>query len=133
LGPGCSDGLYGGCTVPQIGNPPFNFEEIEEKMKRTLVVECTLNGDKGMVMVGPAANGKVDPDPILDTGILCEAICTLIRICHKSGIKDESDSVRDCIDHLKKGFIDETFKVEVGNLTSEDQLKFKERIDSLLS
>lgn len=118
------------------------------------MVEFEDKGEHGTVKVGPVSDKKVEPNPVLDMGILCEAVCTLIRICHKAGIKDESNALRDCLNHLSKGFIDESYKVDLlesiqrmegpgeillrellkdlGNLTSEDQLKYKERIRALL-
>jgi len=53
------------------------------------------------------------PDPVQDMGITCEAICTMIHTAHKLGIKDDFKSIEDCINHLKKGFIDETYRVGV--------------------
>lgn len=83
-------------------------------MRRTLVVDIDYSR-KDCVHIGPMKNFNnetIKPDPILDMACLCEAVCTMIHLCHNEGIKDESLSLRDCINHLKKGFVDETFRTQ---------------------
>ena len=58
-------------------------------------------------------NEHIQPNPVYDMACFCEAVCLMIHICHKEGIKNEADSLRDCIKHLKHGFIDETFKARL--------------------
>ncbi len=85
-------------------------------MKRRLIVDYDDERKEGAIMIGPIAeheNQKMEAKPLLDMGILCEAVCTLIHICNKKDIKKDSDSLKDCIEHLKKGFMDETYKVKV--------------------
>jgi hypothetical protein len=123
-------------------------------MKRTLMVECDLEKENGTVKIGMVSDKEEDPNPLLDMGILCEALCTLIRICHKAKIKNEADALRDCINHLRQGFVDETYKVDLlksikkvdgpteallqelsrdlGSLSPDAQIIYKERIEFLL-
>jgi len=61
--------------------------------------------------VQQSENEQIRPDSIYDTACLCEAVCLMIRICQQLGVKNEADSLRDCIKHLELGFIDETYKV----------------------
>lgn len=86
------------------------------------MVEFESEGEHGTVKVGPVSNEKIEPNPVLDMGILCEAVCTLIRICHKAGIKDESSALRDCLKHITQGFIDESYKVELLGSIKKDNL-----------
>jgi len=114
------------------------------------MVECDWENKKGEIKIGPVGENP-QPDPILDMAILCEAICTLIRVVHSSRLKDESEALRNCIEHLKKGFVDETYKTQVlknvndkegilrelstvlnGSLPSADQIAWKKKIDSIL-
>jgi len=81
-------------------------------MKRSLMIQLDTEDETGHIKIGPISETPVEPDPILDMGILCEALCVLIRICHKAGVKSESDALRDCIKHLKDGFMDETLKTD---------------------
>jgi hypothetical protein len=80
-------------------------------MQRLLVVDIDTDR-KDTIIVGPMKrfeNEEIQAKPLLDMGCLCEALCLMIRICHNSHLKDQSDSIRDCIDHLKKGFIEENY------------------------
>jgi len=53
------------------------------------------------------------PNPAKDRGVLCEALVTLIR-CEPSN-RLQADALRICLNHLKKGFIDESYKAEIKN------------------
>jgi hypothetical protein len=77
------------------------------------MIQLDTEDETGTIKIGPVSDTAKDPDPVLDMGILCEALCTLIRICHKTGVKDEAQALRDCIKHLQDGFIDETYKADV--------------------
>lgn len=85
-------------------------------MKRSLMIQLDTEDETGHIKIGPVSETALEPDPVLDMGILCEALCVLIRICHKAGVKSESDALRDCIKHLKDGFMDETLKTELVKL-----------------
>ena len=89
-------------------------------MKRTLFVD--YDSDENLISVGPIKkhpNEEFKPNPILDMGILCEAVSILIRICHDEKIKDQSKSLKDCINHLQKAFINENLKAHVVGLARE--------------
>jgi len=60
-----------------------------------------------------AYNREMEPDPVQDMALTCEALCTMIHTANKLGLKEDFKSIKDCIDHLKKGFIDETYRVGV--------------------
>jgi hypothetical protein len=75
------------------------------------MIQLDTEDETGSIKIGPVSDMIQEPNPVLDMGILCEALCTLIRICHKAGVKDEVEALRDCIKHLQTGFIDETYKV----------------------
>jgi len=82
-------------------------------MKRRLMIEVDTESDRDKIAVGPIPfhpGDKIEADPLIDMGVIAEALCLMIKICHNNGIKDESESIRDCISHLKQGFIDETYK-----------------------
>lgn len=95
-------------------------------MQRLLVVDVDTDR-KDTIIVGPMKrfeNEEIQAKPLLDMGCLCEAICLMIRICHNSNLKDQSDSIRDCIDHLKKGFIDENYVSKITLSEENPFLKF---------
>jgi len=72
-------------------------------------IVSVIFGDNERVMIG--LNPRQKPNPVLDMATLCEGIVLLIRAANKDGIKKEADSLRDCLNHLKKGFVDESYKV----------------------
>jgi hypothetical protein len=87
-------------------------------MKRKLIVDFD-DQRENQIMIGPVSeypNHEIKVEPIFDMGLLCEAVCTMIHLCNKQGIKKDSESLKDCIDHLKKGFIDETYKTDMKDL-----------------
>ena len=95
-------------------------------MKRKLIIDVDSDR-KQAVIIGPIktyTNETVIPNPILDMGVLCEALVTMIHLCHQEGIKKDSDSIRDCIDHLKKGFAESGYK---GYLSDEARKNYKEK------
>lgn len=81
-------------------------------MKRNLFIDYDDSKQPfiSMGLVKKYANEEIKIDPALDMAILCEAICMLIHVCHQNDIKKDADSLRDCIKHLKEGFIDETYR-----------------------
>lgn len=82
-------------------------------MKRVLVIDLDTEREE-TIRIGPMGSFENEkPDPIGDMSVICEALVTMIRLCHNEGIKDESESIRDCIKHLKMGFVDETYKTEL--------------------
>lgn len=81
-------------------------------MKRRIVIDLDSER-KQTIKMGPIQiyeNEEIKPDPILDMAVLCEGICTLIHLCHREKIKKDSDSLRDCIKHLKDGFSEAGYK-----------------------
>ena len=73
-------------------------------------VSIMIQDPDGRVMIGLPPGQK--SDPVKEMAWLCEGIVLLIKSAHKDGVKNESDSMRDCIRHLNKGFVDETYRVE---------------------
>lgn len=81
-------------------------------MKRKLLIDLD-DSRAQQIMIGPvqdSPNQKVKPQPLFDMGLLCEALCTMIHLCDKEGIEKDHVSLEKCISHLKKGFIDESYK-----------------------
>lgn len=77
-------------------------------MKKKLLIDLDTERKGGSVLVlYPDTGEKLDP--VLDMATLCEAVCTIIHAAHDAGIKKDFESVRDCIEHIKKGFIDESY------------------------
>ena len=48
-------------------------------------------------------------DVIHQMAVLCEGLCCLIHAAEDLGIKKSSDSLKDCINHLKEGFMDSSY------------------------
>jgi len=78
-------------------------------MKLELIVTCDTEKKPNIRIRYTHPNQK--PNIELDTGILCEALVTLIR-CRKSN-EDQAKALSCCINHLQKGFADETFKATI--------------------
>jgi superoxide dismutase len=108
-------------------------------MQRRLLVEFNTEAEN-KIQIGPVIifeNQEIKPEPLLDMAILCEAVCTMIHLCHNEKIKDQVASLTDCINHLKKGFIDETYKTDLikfednKEVKTEDLIKVCELIGSI--
>ena len=90
-------------------------------MRRVLVVDLDTDREE-TIRIGPMQtyeNEKIQPDPVADMAVLCEALVTMIRLCHNEGIRDESESMRKCMDHIKKGFVDESYKTKYNKSESK--------------
>jgi hypothetical protein len=79
-------------------------------MKRILIVDLDTERDGSQIKIG-LTNKNLDPNPVSDMFVLCEAIVTLIHLCHQHNIKKDTESIRDCIKHISSGF------AEAGYLT----------------
>jgi len=81
-------------------------------MRRTIMIDFNSERNPDMV-VSPVQiyeNEKIEADPLLDIDVLCESVTTLIKLCHEEGIQKDSVSIKHCIDKLKEGFINTSFK-----------------------
>jgi hypothetical protein len=81
-------------------------------MRRTILIDYDTDRNPDLV-VSPVQlyeNEEIKSDPVFDTGVLCEAVCTMIKLCHTEGLKKDSDGIRDCIDKLKKDFINPSYR-----------------------
>ena len=80
-------------------------------MKRVLMVDFDTDRTE-TVRIGPVQEDKekIFPDPLLDMKVLCEAVCTMIHVCSQADIQKDSISIRDCIDHIQKGFAEAGYK-----------------------
>jgi len=73
--------------------------------------EVTVKIDENeRIVIGVPNNQK--EDMVMDMALLCEAVCTLIHLANKEGVKVDYLSLEHCIKHLKDGFVDETYKTE---------------------
>lgn len=77
--------------------------------KKVIVVDYDRDRNPPMIVAYTDPNIK-ERNPVEDMAILCEAICTLIHAANTMGVKPDYQSVKDCIDHFKKGFMDESYK-----------------------
>lgn len=80
-----------------------------EKLNITEAIHVGINPKTGVAVIGLEPGMK--SDPVREMAILCEGLVLIIKHAHKDGVKDESDSMRDCIKHLKAGFVDGGYKV----------------------
>jgi hypothetical protein len=81
-------------------------------MHRTILIDYNTERNPDLI-VSPIQiyeNEDIKACPVLDMNILCEAVGSMIKLCHTEGIKKDSESIRDCVDRLKKIFIDTSFK-----------------------
>lgn len=77
-------------------------------MTERSVTVTTDNDSEIPVMIGvPEGQGH---DILEDMATLCEGLCTLIHEAHRMGVKRDFDSLKDCIWHLERGFVDESYK-----------------------
>lgn len=87
-------------------------------LKNTLTIIMDTEAEQN-IMIGkpegtqPRTQEELAEMVILDMATLCEALVTTIRAAHTMGIKDEADSMRDCIKHLQEGFVDPDFSAIV--------------------
>lgn len=86
-------------------------------MSRNKVLVVDIDPERKPAVVishGVRTGNEVNPvdshfDVVSDMATLCEAICTLIHVAENEGIKRSPDSLKDCIEHLEKGFADATY------------------------
>jgi len=78
--------------------------------KRKIAVDIDTERKEEIIVSTPPDQ---DSNPIDDMAALCEGICTLIHIAHSQGIKKDYISLKDCINHLEKGFADASYKTYV--------------------
>lgn len=93
-------------------------------MKRVLMIDCDTDRAE-TIRIGPIQEDdkeKILPDPLLDMKVLCEAVCTMIHVCHQADIQKDTISVRECIDHIQKGFAEAGYK---GILTAKAKKEMK--------
>jgi hypothetical protein len=62
-----------------------------------------------------------------DMACLCEALSTLIHAAEQSGYKSSSESLKDCITHLERGFADPTYDIKVNKI---EEIKEDENVDN---
>ena len=100
-------------------------------MRRKLIIDLDSER-KATIKMGPIKtyeNEEVKPNPVLDMGILCEGICTLIHLCHQEKIQKDSDSLRACIKHLKDGFSEAGYKAY---MPEEAKTEYENQIEKCL-
>ena len=75
------------------------------------MVDCDTER-KETIRIGPIQEGteKIYPNPLLDMHVLCEAVCTMIHVCNQENIQKDSDSIRECLEHIKQGFAEAGYK-----------------------
>lgn len=84
-------------------------------MRRTLKIEYNSDEhsyDLNKPNIKVETYKNAEQNPVLDMIVLCEALVLLIHAAHKEGFKKDYESVKSCINHIKKGFVDESFRVE---------------------
>lgn len=103
-------------------------------MKRKLIVDVDSERKKSII-IGPIKehpNQEMKPDPILDMAVLCEAVVTMIHLCHQENIKKDADSLRDCIKHLKDGFVEAGYKCYIPD-EAKEEITLREAIENKLN
>jgi hypothetical protein len=81
-------------------------------MKRVLMIDCDTDRTE-TIRIGPVQEKnteKILPNPLLDMSVLCEAVCTMIHVCHQADLQKDSVSVKECIEHIQKGFAEAGYK-----------------------
>jgi len=73
--------------------------------------ELTVKIDENERIVIDVPNNQ-KPDMVKDMALLCEAVCTLIHLANKEGVKSDYLSLEHCVKHLQDGFVDETYKTK---------------------
>jgi len=95
-------------------------------MKRILKIDYDDDREE-TVLIGPMqikGEKEIRPDPVMDMVVLCEAVCTMIHVCHQANIQKDSISVKQCIDHIQRGFAEAGYK---GILTDKAIREMKDK------
>jgi hypothetical protein len=98
-------------------------------MRRTIIIDYNTERNPDLVIspVQLYENEEVIADPVMDMDILCEAVSTMIKLCHAEGLKKDSEGIRHCIEKLKKSFSEISYKtliatgVETSTATEKDK------------
>jgi len=93
-------------------------------MRRTLIIDYDSERQPDLVIspVQVFENEIIKADPVLDTDILCEAVSTMIRLCHTEGLKPDSEGIKDCIEKLKRTFCEPEFKTVMTKIAKESMV-----------
>jgi hypothetical protein len=99
-------------------------------MKNTLTIIMDTEAEDTILIGKPQNMQPNTPEEmadmvLLDMGTLCEALVVTIRTGHVMEIKDESDSIRDCIHHIQQAFVDSELKVRPGSGFDGENLKLR--------
>lgn len=101
-------------------------------MKNIIIVDIDTDRDP-VVQIGktdaselPKNKEEARESILKDMACLCEAVSTLIHAAHQSGMKDSADSLRDCINHLERGFVDGSYEAKV---TKVEEIKEENQTD----
>ena len=81
-------------------------------MKNILTVDIDTDREGSPILIGKPEIDDNANTVIMDMACLCEALCTLIHVADKEGIRSGSDSLRNCIRHLEDGFVDPSYEVK---------------------
>lgn len=82
-------------------------------MKNVVFVDIDTERTDTPILIGHTneiTRRKESEQVIDDMATLCEGVCTLIHWAEDKGFKSSATSLRDCIQHLEKGFTDATYK-----------------------
>jgi hypothetical protein len=93
-------------------------------MKRVLKIDYDTDRED-TVRIGPIQlknEKEISPDPVLDMTVLCEAVCTMIHVCHQADIQKDSVSIKQCLAHIQEGFAEAGYK---GILTEKAKREMK--------
>lgn len=98
-------------------------------MKNSIIIDIDTDRTESPVVIGKPS-GVTQPANFesalshwkQDVSTVCEGLCTLIHVGEQAQFAPSSDTLRNCIDHLQKGFADASYEghIVVPVPTTED-------------
>lgn len=84
-------------------------------MKNILLVDLDSDREQTIQIkkpgiVPPQTREEFSRTVLMDMATLCEAVCTLMHLADREGIKPSAESLRACIEHLTRGFADADYR-----------------------
>lgn len=88
-------------------------------MKYKTILQIDFDSErKDTVRIGKPVEVPLPTDPeeikqvcAMDLAVFCEAICTMIHIVERCGVRSSAESLRICIEHLTQGTMTADYKI----------------------
>jgi hypothetical protein len=96
-------------------------------MKNILIIDIDTERNPVVQLGKPSASDlpknkdEAEATILMDMACICEGLSTLIHAADQSGYKPSHESLKDCITHLERSFVDTSYTTEIlGDVDDKD-------------